>query len=1049
MRAWVAVALVGAVAAVAAAGDDARRADLLSGEWGRSNLALDALATEPTEVAVPLLVEALSLDESFLRRRAAQMLALFGKDAAPAVPVLIQALYDEDRLVTVYAIEALDAACAHGAVPYVMEVGRRFDLRPRPGGLQNLRLDRRSPLEEWLGGHTVQDPRSADRLREGLDAKDPALRAACAEAVGILGERGRPFVPRLRELVGDEPFEPCGRAAVALSLLGAADETTVAALAAAWRRNETFARRCVADALGRIGEPAFPVIAEALEGKELRMRRWAAHALLSSRVPPAPLVGPLRAAVEAEDRTLRILAVRALGTAREHAAPALPQLVALLDEGDEEMRIATIDTLGAIGPAAAPAAPRILMFAGGRSGLLHAAAIRALGRIGAPEALPVLVRSLEAGGTGAAEALASMGEAGRAALVAAARHEKVAVRRSAVDALFRQRVQTPEVIALLRLLAKDDADLSVRSMAAAAVANAPTQDDDGLAEILARVRALKPRTVPGDLVTQLVRKAKPETLLALLEDKDPNVRRIAAFACAKADWPEGALRAAKAGLLRLLDDPEVRFEVAPLIAGLGDAAAVKPLLRVVAADTWRERRERLVKQLASSGDAAVPAAVEALDDPELRVAAAQVLGAIGPPAAGAAAVKLARLVADPDEVAANAATRALALLGSTEHVRDALLSPNRSIASAAVRAVANAPPTLRRELAATAKDDAALRRALANVFATAKDVEGLVAFARDQDEEVRRTALQGLGVSKDRAGIQVFLAAMSDPDPRVRALAIGCLSQSKIPLVAEEVLPLLERLVRDEQDPGVLRNGAHLAGRLGAPAQPLVDRALGSKEKRLRLFGIGALGRDLQLVKLLEDPDEDIRAAAATGLSGAPEALDALVKALDDKSRAVVSAALRSIEELGDKAAPAAKSLAARLVAGDTRVTNVLRQIGAPAVPFLIDAPPKERETLEKLLREIGPRAAAPLIELLSAEDAETRRKAAWALGLLGRDAEAAVPALTKALSDTGRFVATQAAWALGQIGPGAKSAIPELEKLLEDPAKREAAADALKRIKG
>src|SRR5262245_53323773 len=105
MRAWAVLALVGGFAA---AGDEGLSADLRSGEWERSNRAFDTLATKPAATSVPLLVEALSLDESFFRRRAAQTLASLGKEAAPAVPALVQALYDEDRLVAVHAATALD-----------------------------------------------------------------------------------------------------------------------------------------------------------------------------------------------------------------------------------------------------------------------------------------------------------------------------------------------------------------------------------------------------------------------------------------------------------------------------------------------------------------------------------------------------------------------------------------------------------------------------------------------------------------------------------------------------------------------------------------------------------------------------------------------------------------------------------------------------------------------------------------------------------------------------------------------------------------------------
>jgi HEAT repeat protein len=378
-----------------------------------------------------------------------------------------------------------------------------------------------------------------------------------------------------------------------------------------------------------------------------------------------------------------------------------------------------------------------------------------------------------------------------------------------------------------------------------------------------------------------------------------------------------------------------------------------------------------------------------------------------------------------------------------------MLSPERDVAARAVAAAAAAPATFRRDLALAARDDVALRRAVAEALARAKDVEGLLALAGDQDADVRLSVLKGLHASKNQAAIPVLLDAMRDADPSVRARALACLSQSPKRPAAEELAPALEQLVLAEKEPGVLKSAASLARSLGEPARPFVDRALASEEKRLRLFAVEALGPDPRLAKALEDPDEDVRVAAATGLSGNAEAVDALIKALDDESPRVVSAALRSLAKLGDAAAPAAGKLVERLAWGDDRMAGPLMQIGPPAVPSLIELPARQRDTLQRILRSSGPRAAPPLVELLGAKEAETRRKAAWALGLLGRDAEAAVPALTKALRDDGRFVAAQATWALGEIGAGARSAVPELEKLLEDPAKRQLAADALRRIRG
>ena len=61
------------------------------------------------------------------------------------------------------------------------------------------------------------------------------------------------------------------------------------------------------------------------------------------------------------------------------------------------------------------------------------------------------------------------------------------------------------------------------------------------------------------------------------------------------------------------------------------------------------------------------------------------------------------------------------------------------------------------------------------------------------------------------------------------------------------------------------------------------------------------------------------------------------------------------------------------------------------------------------------------------------RCSAAEALGQIGPKAEAAVPALAKALQDKEEKVRQDAAVALGRIGPKAQAAAPALVEALKD----------------
>ena len=91
------------------------------------------------------------------------------------------------------------------------------------------------------------------------------------------------------------------------------------------------------------------------------------------------------------------------------------------------------------------------------------------------------------------------------------------------------------------------------------------------------------------------------------------------------------------------------------------------------------------------------------------------------------------------------------------------------------------------------------------------------------------------------------------------------------------------------------------------------------------------------------------------------------------------------------------------------------------------------------------------LREMLKDKDPNIRRNAAQALGNVGPEAKAAVPALTETLKDKDDFVCQCAAYALGNIGPEAKAAVPALTEATQSKNYfvRQSAVAALGKIAG
>src|SRR5207302_626526 len=134
-------------------------------------------------------------------------------------------------------------------------------------------------------------------------------------------------------------------------------------------------------------------------------------------------------------------------------------------------------------------------------------------------------------------------------------------------------------------------------------------------------------------------------------------------------------------------------------------------------------------------------------------------------------------------------------------------------------------------------------------------------------------------------------------------------------------------------------------------------------------------------------------------------------------------------------------------------LTEVLRD------PHFSSFRPYYALALLKIDRQAAGVAVPVLIEALNGKGgaisvpdqaaATVRKKAASALGQIGRDAGDAVAALANALGDADASVRQQAAKALGDIGTPARDAVPSLRKALMDgdEAVRSESAGALRKI--
>lgn len=522
-------------------------------------------------------------------------------------------------------------------------------------------------------------------------------------------------------------------------------------------------------------------------------------------------------------------------------------------------------------------------------------------------------------------------------------------------------------------------------------------------------------------------------------DPDGDVRLLAASALGESENP-GARAALEAALVD--DDANVAAAAADALGSLGDPRSVDALAAVTAGgDPWRALAA--VFALGRIGAArALPALAAAVADPMLAGAAVEAIGELGDPAAmdalraaaemedeelraavlQAAAGLLPSSPPPPPEWLREAAradearlaeqfaadesgdSRAAVLLGvagtsaSAAALADALGEPERGPAAAGALGLLPPDVALAVLLPRLRGADAGARAELLAALPALPDrasAESVAALLGDEDAEVRATAAESLARALPAAEArEVVAGALADPARRAgAALALG-----RFPVDAcDLLLPLLEDETADTR-----RAAAEGIARCSRPdALSLVAAALRRERDPSTLRALAAAlattgGADAvpPLAELAEGGDPGARFAAvrALGRTGAPEAVDALLRVLggtDDPG--VEAAALAALGELGDPRGT--EAVTARMESADRDLRRVaaiaLRQIAPPGAA-------------ERLVRALG--------------DPDWRVRLAAARTLARVDAPEALPALRDVRAcDPDPLVRQAAARALGE----------------------------------
>jgi HEAT repeat protein len=675
--------------------------------------------------------------------------------------------------------------------------------------------------------------------------------------------------------------------------------------------------------------------------------------------------------------TRRAAAARLRTASREVRRDALPALIELLmKEKDGQVRLAVLDTVTASGADAAAAVPALVHtlrtdYGGQRQEESHqdyrsAVALAAIGKPAVEGLSGLLKERKESVRAEVVMALGRIGPDAEAAvpdLVPLLGDRSERIRREASRALGR--IGPAAVTPLLAASAREEPIVCARAVEGLGYLAVP--DDRVVQSVLKCARHTAPEVREAAIVALARFRLPDEALLPVVEpgvgDEAERVRLAVVDVLAERRALLTRLAPKLEGLLTARDEGTARH-AAFLLSRTGPEAAPR-LLGALRHDT--SRIEPIAEALAQIGRPAATLLSQAVGDPDPRVrrGAALALGRIRPVVPGTAS-KLTAGLSDPDGDVRAAFLTAIGSLGS-----------RAGEAVPAVRGLLNDRSPENRMLAleflarATPRDD----RLLTDIAPLLKDADPRV--ERRTIDVIRTLGPRGFKAMPEIVG------KLDSQNPDVRLAAVEFV-ESHGPAAAG-VIPQLTRLL-DDPTPRVRTIAARALGGLGKAAQPAFAR----------------------LTPLLGARQVEVREAATTAI-GSLE-LDAgvirphLARALGDENSEVRRAASRAILKLGPQ--------------------------GALFIPDIILLAEKKENarSVERLLRRFeraGPdvRSLPELVKELGHKQDRVRLLAIKFLGLAGRNARDALPALERMRDDPNGEVRKQAQAACDRIkNPGASA---------------------------
>lgn len=813
-----------------------------------------AMALEADSWDMTTLRQALEDDDVAIRRNAAADLAALGPEAKPAVEALTAALDDKDDLVRRSAASALGAIGpeAREAIPPLIEALGDRNAYVRQAAVTALASI--GPETEVI----------APELVALFNDEDAFVRLSAYRTIADRRWKKDAVEATMMRLLDDKQTSPRTQHMITgfLEESRSSSIESVPTLINLLQSPDAWIRHYAASILGNIGrgaKAAVPVLIKALDDDSLAVSLTVAEAL--ERIGP-DAIEPLTTALNDPNSHVQALAARTLGSYESKAASALSALTVVLATDDSlVVRGYAAKSLGQICMDNCIAIPALAEALQNPWAFVRGNAVFALGRI-KPVDVTALGEALEDGDAfvrrNAAEALAAIGRDAKRvenALVEALKDTDADVAKHARRALERIKFLSDTTVArLVDELSNPDPAVQKRAV-----------------EMLISFGLKADATIP-------------ELSRVLLEEDEPDVRQAAAKALGRVGTSADI---AVASLMRAMQDsrPEVRREAAMSLGRLKPASEkmVVGLTQRLADDTEKV---------------------------EVRVAAANSLGNLGPPAKSAVPI----LVATLDQGDRDLLKASIQTLGK--------IGPEASAAVPSLRkALDRAEPDIRYAAA----------KALGDIGpAAGAAVPDLVDALQSLDTPMVREAQNAL-IKINLPAVDAMRALLDEGELTQQQVAVGILGQ-----IGENAQRALDYLILKEQDE---------SGDGGPSAAPTAFQGV-----------IGYL-----IARQENDPDTDARRIVTTALEGAVDDLTLLMQNdADVPPRRTVARTLGQMGLAGQNAVPA---LTAALEKTELRfeaaralgnIATALRDAGESGMKRELEAALKDLEKYKKNARIAG-----------------------------------------------------------------------------------------------